>query len=344
MMWARLHANRVVQSAGILLRDRSLWPGVVRAASRALRGRSDGSLRSLELAMTYRCNASCEQCSCRLQMDRQREKTDKLTLAEYRDAVDQAMALGAFQFCINGGEPLLEYAKVVPLTAYIKERGGWVHLCTNGYLLEEERILELKRAGLDSVEMGFDSAFVERHDKNRRRGSFQRIIRNTQLCRREGLLVVLNTVMTNDKVRSDDIIYTMLMARELGCLLQITPCCLTGAWKGRLDLMLTDEAQLYFHWLLSLDRNNRSDLYSSLTQIKCPAAREKIGLQPYGDVVSCPLIQIKYGNIRERPLREIREEMLENPYYHDNATEGCLPAMSEPFIREYLADAPEHVG
>jgi MoaA/NifB/PqqE/SkfB family radical SAM enzyme len=101
--------------------------------------------------------------------------------------------------------------------------------------------------------------------------------------------------------------------------------------------MLTEETKLYFFWLLSKSWNNRTDMYSSLTVIKCPAAREKIGLQPYGDVVSCPLIQISYGNIREKSLREIQSEMLKNPFYNNNV-QNCLPAMSEPFIREYLVD------
>ena len=253
--------------------------------------------------------------------------------------IDQAVALGAFQFAINGGEPLLEGDRVLALTQYIKKHHGrYVHLCTNGILLTEERLLALKAAGLDSVEMGFDSALLRVHDDNRAPGSFEKVLHNVQLCRKHGLTVILNTILTNERAGTDDIIYTYHMARKLGCLLQITPCCLTGALKNRTDMMMTPETRLYFHWLLSKSRNNRSDLYSSLTNIKCPAAREKIGLQPYGDVVSCPLIQIKYGNVREKSLHAIRQEMLKNPFYSLKQTQGCLPAMSEDFIREYLID------
>ena len=258
---------------------------------------------------------------------------------EFKNAIDQAVGLGAFQFTINGGEPMLEEKTVFSLIEYIKgHQGRYVHLCTNGTLLDDKKIQMLVDSGLDSIEIGFDSAFEIIHDTNRIKGSFKKILESIEICKKNNLKVVLNTILTNEKVLSDDIIYTFRLAKHLGCFLQITPCCLTGALKNRLDLMLTDEAKLYFHWLLSKSWNNRSDLYSSLTNIKCPAAREKIGLQPYGDVVSCPLIQIRYGNIREKSLKDIQQEMLRNPYYLLKKDQGCLPAMSEEFIKGYLLD------
>ncbi|MBF0415486.1 MAG: radical SAM protein [Magnetococcales bacterium] len=339
LLW-RMHANRISQSAYILLRSYNIIPKILKGVAAGLMGQSP-TLRSLELAVTYRCNAKCEQCSCRLEMDMERERKEHLTVDEYKNAIDQAREMGAFQFLINGGEPMLGADLVFDLIAYIKQnKQSYVHLCTNGYLLNQERIDQLANLHLDSVEMGLDSAFPEIHDANRMPGSFQKIMESTDMFRKHGILVIYNTVLTNQKVQSDDILLTCQLAAKNGCLLQITPACLTGSYKNRLDLLLTDKTKLYFIWLLSKYWSNRSDLYSSLTNIRCPAAREKIGLQPYGDVVSCPLIQIPYGNIRHTPLREIQAKMLLNPYYHLKETQGCLPSMSETFIREYLLDPP----
>lgn len=337
IMFARITLNRIIQSVWILYRNPIVVKKAISSAISALRGK-DKCLRSLEIAITYRCNAHCSQCSCRLEYDPVREKAELLEINEIFSAIDQAVELGAFQFCINGGEPMLEKEKVFQVLDYVKKHKSYAHLCTNGILLDEQTIRELKNHGLDSLEMGFDSSIEETHDRNRRKGSFQKILDNINHCHKYGIRVVLNTILTNDKVMSDDMIYTFLLAKKLGCMLQITPCCLTGALKNRIDKMLTKKAILYFYWLLSKSWNNRTDLYSSLTTIKCPAAREKIGLQPYGDVVSCPLIQIRYGNIRRKSLREIREGMMSNPYYSGSNAESCLPAMSETFIREYLID------
>lgn len=333
----RMHFNRTIQSALIVLSNPFIWRYVIQGFFSAVRGKR--CLRSLEVAVTYRCNFRCTQCSCRMDYDKDREKNEKLTINEFKNAIDQAVELGAFQFSINGGEPMLEEETVFELIRYIKKHHKrFVMLCTNGRLLNEQKISKLKEYGLDGIEMGFDSAFEHLHDSNRAKGNYKKILENIRDCKKYNIHVSLNTILTNDKVQKDDIIYTFFLAKKLGCLLQITPCCLTGAFKNRLDLLLTAETKLYFFWLLSKTRNNRSDMYSSLTAIKCPAAREKIGLQPYGDIVSCPLIQIKYGNIREKLLRDIQTEMLKNPYYNLKETQGCLPAMSELFIREYLLD------
>ncbi|MBM3251600.1 MAG: radical SAM protein [Candidatus Omnitrophica bacterium] len=335
-IFLRMNFNRIIQSMIIVLQSPFICKYVAEGFLTSIRGKKN-LLRSLEIAITYKCNASCKQCSCRLSYDPIRERTQKLTLEEIKNVIDQAVELGAFQFVINGGEPMLEEESVFSLLEYIKKNHGrYVHLSTNGTLLDEKKIERLKNYGLDSIEMGLDSAFADIHDNNRIKGSFEKILENIRNCRKYRIRVVLNTIFTNDKVKSDDIIYIFYLAKKLGCLLQITPCCLTGGFKNRLDMMLTPEAKLYFHWLLSKSINNRSDLYSSLTKIKCPAAREKIGLQPYGDIVSCPLIQISYGNIREKSLKDIQEEMLKNPYYCLKKTQGCLPSMSEEFIKKYL--------
>ena len=63
-----------------------------------------------------------------------------------------------------------------------------------------------------------------------------------------------------------------------------------------------------------------------------------MGVQPYGDVVSCPLIQIVYGNVRDQSLVQIREKMLENPYYYEVSREGCLPSFNNDFIDKYMID------
>ena len=337
LMYFRMNLNRLIQSLRIVLSS----PFVLRYIVQSLFATECGKrcLRGFELAITYRCNSKCEQCSCRRDYSRQQEISRRLTTVEFKNAIDQAVKMGAFQFSINGGEPMLEEELVFDLVKYIKKHHKrFVMICTNGTLLNEQKINKLRECGLDAIEMGFDSAFEEEHDNNRIKGSYNKIIENIRHCKKNGIQVSLNTILTNNKVQKDDIIYTFLLARKLGCLLQITPCCLTGAFKNRLDLLLTEEAKLFFFWMLSKSWNNRSDMYSSLTGIRCPAAREKIALQPYGDVVSCSLIQIKYGNIREKTLEDIQSEMLKNPYYTLKKTQGCLPSMSESFIREYLLD------
>ncbi len=149
------------------------------------------------------------------------------------------------------------------------------------------------------------------------------------------MLVIWNTVCTSEKIDNYDLLALIKLARKKGALLQITPPCVTGAWKNKEEILLNDRGQKYFWWLMSFP-NVRTDMYSSLTAVRCPAAREKIGLQPYGDVVSCPLIQIKFGNVKNESLASIRQKMLNDDFYLRKSY--CMPAFDREFIEKYLLE------
>lgn len=323
--------NRLRQTSGILFKNPFILSHVVRdIKNKYLHNKTP--LRSLEIAVEYNCNSACEQCSCRLDY---RPGQPRLSMAEFKSAVDQAIELGAFQFCITGGEPLLQFNDVCELVAYIRSKKCYVHLCSNGLLITRDILEKLAKLGLNSLEMGLDSVEPDTHDDNRREGGFQKIMQNTEWAKELNMLVIWNTVCTSKKIDNNDLLALIKLARKKGALLQITPPCVTGAWRNKEEILLNERGQKYFWWLMSF-ANVRTDMYSSLTSVRCPAAREKIGLQPYGDVVSCPLIQIKYGNVKNESLASIRNKMLEDNFYLKKSY--CMPAFDRPFIEKHLLD------
>ena len=124
----------------------------------------------------------------------------------------------------------------------------------------------------------------------------------------------------------------------MGVLLMITPPCVTGHWAGKMDVLLNNEEQWYIRWLLSEHPTSRIDNYNGLRGISCPAAREKMAINPYGDVLSCPLIQIGYGNITDDRLINIQKKMLEDPFYLKRFSDGCLPSNNLDFIKKRLVN------
>jgi len=293
-------------------------------------------LRSMEIGLTYECNATCEQCSCRLNYDPAKKR---LSLEEFKKAIDDAIEMGAFQFNITGGEPLLCFDDCIDLIKYIRVKGKYVHLCTNAILMNFNIMKKLKEAGLNSLEMGLDSADANKHNGNRKENSYQSIMKTIEMAKNAGIkTIILNTIITHEKIKSHDMPALMNLAKEKRVILQITPPCVTGAWKNRLDILLNQKERLYLRWLLAKYAYARMDTYSSYKGIRCPAAREKIGIHPYGDVVSCPLIQIIYGNIKNDSLKNIRKKMLRNPYYFVVSREGCLPSFNREFIDKYMLD------
>lgn len=326
----RSFINRVFQTGNVLIKSPYLIPIVIRNVFiNALKG---NSLRSLEIAVDYNCNSKCEQCSCRLAYDPNKKR---LSLDEFKNVIDQAIELGAFQFNLTGGEPLLQVEEVIELIKYIRAKKGYIHICSNGLLMTREVFDRLVSAGLNSLEMGLDSAIPDIHDDNRRENGYKKIMEVIGWAKKSDIIVILNTVSTHEKIKNHDMLALMKLVQNLGVYLQVTPPCVTGAWKNKTDILMNKDETEYFWWLMSRPQV-RTDMYSSFTSTRCPAAREKIGIQPYGDVVSCPLIQIVYGNIKNESLTRIREKMLENPYYHK--VTACLPAMDAKFINDYLID------
>lgn len=330
----KINSNRLSQGLGILFKNRFVIPKAVRCLLRSMAG--EFPLRSLEVAVGYECNFQCDQCSCALNHDRQRQR---LSMDQFKSAIDQAMAMGAFQFNLNGGEPLLYYADVLELCEYVSSRGCYVHMATNGFLMTREKMLALKAAGLRSFEMGLDSSQETLHDANRGMiGSFKKIMENTRMGAELGLRVAYNTVGSKDKIYNGDLLNTVRLAREMGVLLMITPPCVTGRWAGKFDVLLNEEEKWYLRWILARHPWARLDNYNGLRKLSCPAAREKMAVNPYGDVVSCPLIQIAYGNVVQEPLADIQARMLQDPFYLKDLSDGCLPSHDLNFIQERLVE------
>jgi len=331
----KINKNRFSQSFKVIFSNFFILPFIFRNYIRLFFSNFH-PLRSVEIALTYNCNATCEQCSCRLCYD---PKKKRLTVEEWKKIIDDAIKLGVFQFNITGGEPLLYVDECVELIKYIRQKGKYIHLCSNALVINADIMRKLKNAGLNSLEMGLDSADEKKHNSNRKENSYKKIMETIDLAKKVGIkTIILNTIITHEKIKSHDMLALMNLAKEKEVILQITPPCVTGAWKNKLDILLSKKERIYLRWLLAKNSHGRMDTYSSYFGIRCPAAREKVGIQPYGDVVSCPLIQIVYGNIKNEELKKIRERMLKNPYYHMVSREGCLPSFNRDFIDKYMLD------
>lgn len=328
-----MRRNRIRQGLKIISSNSFIFSKAIRNIVHSIGGKFP--LRSLEVAVGYECNFSCDQCSCALNHDPRRKR---LSIAQFKDVIDQAIEMGAFQFNLNGGEPMLYFEDIKELCRHIASNGCYVHMATNGFYFTEERMKIMKSVGLRSFEMGLDGSIESLHDANRAEGSYRRIMENTVLAKKVGLMVAYNTVGEKNKIWNGDLINSVYLAAQMGVMLMITPPCVTGNWAGKLDILLNDEEQWYIKWILAKFPHTRIDNYNGLRTICCPAAREKMAINPYGDVVSCPLIQIVYGNTTETPLKKIQDQMLKDPFYHKKLTDGCLPSHDMDFIRERLSD------
>ncbi|MCH1492908.1 MAG: pyrroloquinoline quinone biosynthesis protein PqqE [Luminiphilus sp.] len=104
--------------------------------------------------LTYRCPLQCPYCSNPVEMaaaDRE------LATEDWQRVLREARQLGAAQLGFSGGEPLVRQDLEL-LVAEARRLGFYSNLITSGVGLTHERVVGLREAGLDHIQISFQSA------------------------------------------------------------------------------------------------------------------------------------------------------------------------------------------
>ena len=145
------------------------------------RGLDVGALPSrLYIECTAACNISCAQACCAPETGITRTRNaGMLDFELFRRVVDEAgPSLGRIDF-FNYGEAFL-HKRAVEMCEYIKSRFPQIYLytSTNGLAFTEEQVRRLVHSGIDEVTFSIDGATPESYAIYRRRGDFDKAIRN----------------------------------------------------------------------------------------------------------------------------------------------------------------------
>ena len=148
------------------------------------------------LFITNKCNLRCITCF----KNAGNEISSELSYDEIRKLVDEILSFSHPRMIITGGEFLLrkDLNKILSL---LKDRGLYVHLITNGTLVNKSIVEEWKSIGIDFVHVSLDGCKPEINDAIRGRSVFQRVISNISLLREHGIKFSLYpTITTGRKV------------------------------------------------------------------------------------------------------------------------------------------------
>ena len=115
--------------------------------------------------ITYRCPLHCPYCSnpvaVSLREAPRRPQGDgytngELTTDEWKRVIREAAALGVLQIGFSGGEPLSR-RDLAELICAAREANLYTNLITSGIGLDDDRVRMLRDAGLDSIQLSFQS-------------------------------------------------------------------------------------------------------------------------------------------------------------------------------------------
>jgi len=263
-----------------------------------------------QIGITQRCPQNCAYCYNKQRRGRPMDTTTILQV------VDDLKAMGVTWLGFTGGESLLN-PDLVRITAHASP-GCAVKLFTTGCGLTPQRARDLADAGLFSVAVSLDSRDAERHDTVRRYpGAFRAAMDALAVFRAvPGLHVSVSSVITPQMVRSGDVEDLIDFLESLN---------VDEAWLSEVkpsveeyqddNLLLSEEGR---RQLVTLqDRYNRRGgmtvnylgHFEGAETFGCNAGCKMVYVDAFGEVSPCVFLPMSFGNVRERPLTEIVEEM-----------------------------------
>lgn len=160
--------------------------------------------------LTYRCPLHCAYCANPLNLG---DPDDELSTEEWCRVLEEGRELGAVQLGFSGGEPLMR-RDLEQLVAHANALGYYTNLITSAVGLNEKRILALKEAGLDHIQISFQSAEPDLSDAIAgKRHAFEHKKAMFKAVKDAGFPMVMNVVITRQNIESIEAI--MALAIEL---------------------------------------------------------------------------------------------------------------------------------
>ena len=184
--------------------------------------------RTMMIALTYQCQCRCVHCGSSLyRLDKKRE----LTRDEILELINSAKKLKVTAiYLFLGGEPLL-LPELPDYIRHAKTKGFLVKLDTNGLLLNEAKVKELRKSGIDRFGVSIDSPYGTIHDKLRgMNGIFNKAIEGIKYCRKYGIYCYVSVYATKENLKNGELLQVINMAKNLGAKTRIlsTICSVNG--------------------------------------------------------------------------------------------------------------------
>ena len=281
----------------------------------------------IDWAITPKCNLSCRHC--------RGMPPGELSTERARELVTEIAELKPGWVIVEGGEPLLR-EELFELLALMRQRDLEVHLISNGLLLNLWTMIALKRLGVQ-VMISIDGATPATYERIRGGASFEEVVQSARDCAKEGSLEALNfTVLKSNYAEIPGIFE---LARSIGVgkvtFIGLKPC------HGYREELLTPEeneeairftcqgaqqtgVEFFFDepffWAVVKEKELSAQMPAMGAGIVAPSTTscifgEYLFIDTNGDVKPCSYASMVVGNVNEKPLGEIWQEVLTSPFF-----------------------------
>jgi pyrroloquinoline quinone biosynthesis protein E len=246
-----------------------------------------------------------------------------LTTDEWRRVIREAAVLGVLQIGFSGGEPLAR-RDLADLVRAARESNLYTNLITSGVGLDDERVRALRDAGLDSVQLSFQSDDADLSDEIAGARAHQPKLDAATKIRAAGISLSLNFVIHRRNI--DRLPQMIELAETLGAeRVELANVQFYGwAFLNRAALLPTREQVNRAREIATAAKARlagKIDIFYVLpdyyeTRPKpCLSGwgQRYLTVNPIGDVLPCPtassaIPDLRFENVRERALDWIWRE------------------------------------
>lgn len=262
----------------------------------------DRSVHCVHLSMSSVCNLHCKYCYA---AERTESKYPAMTLNDYINVIDALCEMSLnITFTITGGEPLLN-PLWLPVAEYIKNKGCKLFLLSNGLLINEDNISQIKIL-FDLVTISIDGATREAHSRTRG-DNFNNVMNTILLLDAHKINYTLSMTVTSLNIEQVE-----PMAQRFGARLNFAPLFPISTYAH--DKLSITGREYYQALSSAFGVNPLSYCESSLDgsrfcqNHKCAIGDNEISISATGDVYPCQLLHMKKflaGNIHEQSIKDI---------------------------------------
>jgi len=294
--------------------------------------------RVLELNFNNKCNFKCKHCFTRSPSGD--HVTEELPLDLIADISNQADELGIYEYDLQGGELLLNPDRLFEVIKAIKPERFYLYLTTNGWLFDEIIAKRVAELGVNKLSVSLDSFDEKIHDDFRGRpGAFKRAIQALKYAKNAEMTTNINVTVGHYNAFSADIEKIFKYSKDQGYTTLLNVACPAGFWKNNSEIMVDKDDMAHFIELGKKYKNILRDIWNPFVQncektLGCNTVN-RIYITPIGDVLVCPFVHIKIGNVYEQSLKEIIDYGFSIKHFR-NHSKLCLGGEDKEFVREYL--------
>lgn len=294
--------------------------------------------RIIDLSYDNACNFKCQHCFTKAPEGINTLK--HISMERITKLADEADALGFYEFDLQGGELLIYPEKFFELVKAVGAERFYIYLTTNGYFLNQDMAHRLSQAGIDRVSVSIDGLNAEEHDLFRgKKGAFEKAINALKYVKEEGMEPFMNITIGHYNAFSSELEEQLAYSYEHGFKSILNAAVPAGCWKDNYDIMLTEEDTKHIEELRKKYPNMVRDLWDPFDRkqekiLGCNAGNI-LYITPWGDVLPCPFIHIKLGNIYENSLEDIVKYTFSLNEFSEYS-EKCLAGEDREFVKKYM--------